>query len=90
MGTKLIPVDPNGVIDVTPTVLLDGAVFNLKVLQKLLGQTQDSAKKCADRHNIPAIKGRTWIFSGRLLREVLEPAMLEQLKRRADKTAFKK
>jgi len=80
----------NDTVDVTATVLHDGAVFNLKVLQKLLGQTEDSAKKWVNKHGIPALQGRTWVFSGRLLREALEPAMLERLKQKADKAALKK
>jgi hypothetical protein len=75
--------------DIVATVLLDGSVFNLQALQKLLGQTEESAKKWATRYGVPALKGKSWLFSGRLLREALEPAMLEQLKKQSDRAALK-
>jgi hypothetical protein len=33
------------IITVEATILHDGAVFNLKVLRRLLGQTEESTKK---------------------------------------------
>ena len=78
------------IIEVTGVVLYDSSIFNLKVLQKLLGQTEESTKKWVKKNGVPALTGRSWLFSGRLLREALEPAMLEQLKKRADRAALKK
>lgn len=46
----------------------------------MLGQTEESIKKWIKSHNVPYLPGRSWIMSGRLLREALEPEMIEQMK----------
>jgi hypothetical protein len=68
----------------------DGSVFNLQMLQRLLGQTEESAKKWAKRHGVPCIKGTTWVFSGTLFRIAIEPAMIAALEERLRKGALKK
>lgn len=54
----------------------DSATFNLPMLQLLLGGIKaDSAKKWAKQNNLPTLPGKTWIFTGRLLREALERSL---------------
>lgn len=75
---------------IRPTVILDGSIFNLQALQQLLGLTEESAKKWLKHHKVPALTGRSWVMSGRLMREALEPAMLEWMEDRARRAAMKK
>lgn len=81
MDKDVVPANSRDIVEVTGIVLYDSSIFNLKVLQKLLGQTEESTKKWVKKNGVPSLTGRSWIFSGRLLREALEPAMLEQLKK---------
>ena len=81
--------DPKAV-ELAPTMLPDGSVFNLQMLQRLLGQTEESVKKWAVKHRVPCIKGSTWVFSGTLFRNALEPAMLAALEEKLRRAALKK
>ncbi len=65
-------------LDVEPIVILDRSVVNLAMLQQLLGQTAESAKKWVGKHGIPALKGRTWLFSGRSVRLAVEKCLERQ------------
>lgn len=56
----------------------DTSIFNLPILQKLLNQTEESAKKWAKRNGLECVKGRTWIFTGRLSRLAIERAIQQE------------
>lgn len=58
--------------DVLAVLIDDTSLFNLPVLQMLLGQEAESAKKWAKRHKVPSIKGRTWVFTGATARRAIE------------------
>ena len=55
-------------------ILIDeNCIFNLPVLQTLLGGIKrDSAKKWAVSRGLGARFGKEWLFSGKMLRDVLE------------------
>lgn len=67
-----VPADQRDMVDVCGVLIDDGAVFNLPILQKMLGQTEESTKKWAKKHRIQCIKGRSWIFTGKMMRQALE------------------
>ena len=72
MSVVLPPNDPRDFVDVCGVLIDDGAVFNLPILQKMLGLTEESTKKWAKKHGLQCIKGRSWIFTGKMMRQALE------------------
>jgi len=69
MSQMLTPEDG----DIFGMLIDDSSVFNLQILQRGLGLTEESTKKWCSRNKIRSVsQGRTWLFTGRLFRQDLE------------------
>lgn len=85
--SQIVPLNQIENGDLLGILIDDSSVFNLPILQGLLGLKEESAKKWCSRHGVQAAsQGRTWVFTGKMFRADLEASAVKSRQEVCDAT----